>query len=149
MCGCVCIEIIEKTASFVARVGENFEKKVAEREKDNPKFAFLKPTDAYHMYYRARVGFFKHNAATPSASSNTTAPASSPATPALATKPKTESQTKVVSKAAETISAPPAVRMLQPPPKDRFSFNPPHIPLQDLFVIFTLSLDLFVGHVLL
>ena len=136
--------IVEKTASYVARVGETFERKVAAKERDNPKFAFLRPTDASHTAYRARVSYYQHNstapataapapAAAPSAppaaapSVPGTAPASGPAAP----KDATVTETKIASHGAET-STPGKPRVLQPPPKDRFSFMPPHIPLQDL-----------------
>lgn len=137
--------IVEKTASYVARVGETFERKVAAKERDNPKFAFLRPTDAYHTYYRARVSYYQHNSAAPSAAAppapvaaapsvapaapsvSTTAPAPGPAAP----KDASVTETKIASREAET-NAPGKPRVLQPPPKDRFSFMPPHIPLQDL-----------------
>ena len=137
---CVCAEIIEKTASYVARVGETFEKKLALKEQNNPKFAFLRPTDAYHTYYRARVSYFQHNSSTPAApgaaaaSATASSAAKGPETSKKPAKPEPVTEKTLVAHGAETISAPSTARMLKPPSKDRFSFNPPHIPLQDLFV---------------
>ena len=150
---CVCVAlprlspiavIVEKTASYVARVGETFERKVAAKERDNPKFAFLRPTDAYHTYYRARVSYYQHNSAPPPAAPAAAPAAAPPAAPAApgvpgtapaagpaAPKDASVTETKIASREAET-SVPGKPRVLQPPPKDRFSFMPPHIPLQDL-----------------
>ena len=47
--------IVEKTASFVARNGENFEHKIRQNEMNNPKFNFLKEEDPYNGYYRHKV----------------------------------------------------------------------------------------------
>merc|ERR1712113_835785 len=50
--------IVEKTASFVARNGENFEHKIRQNEMNNPKFNFLKEEDPYNGYYRHKVKEF-------------------------------------------------------------------------------------------
>jgi len=50
--------IIEKTASFVATKGESFEQKLAEREKDNPSFAFLKTDSPYNLFYKQKLHEF-------------------------------------------------------------------------------------------
>jgi len=50
--------IVEKTASFVARNGENFEHKIRQNEAANPKFNFLKDEDPYNGYYRHKVKEF-------------------------------------------------------------------------------------------
>jgi splicing factor 3A subunit 1 len=47
--------IVDKTASFVARNGVEFEKRILANEKNNVKFNFLTPTDPYHAYYKVRV----------------------------------------------------------------------------------------------
>lgn len=47
--------IIDKTAQFVARLGKEFETRIHTNEQNNPKFLFLKPTDAFHPYYRNKV----------------------------------------------------------------------------------------------
>lgn len=47
--------ILEKTAGFVARNGLPFEERIRERERSNPKFSFLDPSDAYNPYYLWRL----------------------------------------------------------------------------------------------
>ena len=142
-------------------MGEAFEAKVAQKESSNPKFAFLKSTDAYHTYYRTRVSYYKRNNVQPAAATSTgieqaAAPADTPAkkpsaaaTPEPAAPPQQDA--KVITRAAaETVAAP---RALQPPPKDRFSYPAPHIPLKDLFAarayfILMLLLHTFTGYAL-
>ncbi|RUS25187.1 splicing factor 3A subunit 1-like protein [Jimgerdemannia flammicorona] len=43
------------TASFVARNGIQFEERIRENEKHNPKFCFLNPNDPYHAYYQYKI----------------------------------------------------------------------------------------------
>lgn len=47
--------IIEKTAGFVAKNGSEFEAKIHENERHNPKFTFMSPNDPYNLYYRKRL----------------------------------------------------------------------------------------------
>ena len=49
------IEIVEKTASYVARNNPAFADRIRENEKTNPKFQFLNPSDAYFTYYEYRL----------------------------------------------------------------------------------------------
>ncbi|KAH7699804.1 splicing factor 3a, partial [Aphelenchoides avenae] len=51
--------IVDKTASFVARNGIDFENKIKEKEATNPRFNFLAPTDPYHAYYKGKVKEFE------------------------------------------------------------------------------------------
>ncbi|PGH10593.1 hypothetical protein AJ79_05416 [Helicocarpus griseus UAMH5409] len=51
--------IIEKTAGFVARNGPVFEDRVREKERTNPKFSFLNPSDAYAGFYSWRLSEIK------------------------------------------------------------------------------------------
>ena len=46
---------MDKTASFVARNGPEFEEKIRNNEISNTKFNFLNPNDPYHAYYRHKV----------------------------------------------------------------------------------------------
>ena len=46
--------IIDKTASFVARNGPEFETRIKNEQK-NEKFSFLQPNDPFHPYYRKMV----------------------------------------------------------------------------------------------
>ncbi|PKA47292.1 putative splicing factor 3A subunit 1 [Apostasia shenzhenica] len=47
--------IIEKTASFVAKNGPEFERRILANEAGNAKFNFLIQSDPYHAYYQHRV----------------------------------------------------------------------------------------------
>ncbi|KAJ5613541.1 hypothetical protein N7528_007195 [Penicillium herquei] len=47
--------IVEKTAGYVSRNGPVFEDRVREKEKNNPKFSFLNPGDAYAPFYQWRL----------------------------------------------------------------------------------------------
>lgn len=51
--------IVDKTASFVARNGPEFEARIRQNELGNPKFNFLSPGDPYHAYYRHKVNEFR------------------------------------------------------------------------------------------
>ncbi|GLV44318.1 Splicing factor 3a subunit 1 [Carabus blaptoides fortunei] len=51
--------IVDKTASFVARNGPEFEARIRQNELGNPKFNFLNTGDPYHAYYRHKVNEFK------------------------------------------------------------------------------------------
>ena len=46
---------MDKTASFVARIGLDFESRIKENEKNNTKFNFLLITDPYHAYYQHKI----------------------------------------------------------------------------------------------
>ncbi|KAL1822365.1 hypothetical protein ACET3Z_009143 [Daucus carota] len=47
--------IVEKTASFVAKDGKEFEHWIMNNYPNNPKFNFLKSSDPYHAYYQHRL----------------------------------------------------------------------------------------------
>jgi len=53
--------IVDKTATFVAKNGVEFENRIKEKEATNPKFAFLSPADPYHAYYRHKVKEIESN----------------------------------------------------------------------------------------
>lgn len=48
-------DIVDKTASFVARNGPEFESRIRQNELGNPKFNFLSGGDPYHAYYQHKV----------------------------------------------------------------------------------------------
>ncbi|CAH1787515.1 unnamed protein product [Owenia fusiformis] len=50
--------IVDKTASFVARNGPEFESRIRSNEINNPKFNFLQQNDPYHAYYQHKVKDF-------------------------------------------------------------------------------------------
>ncbi|TFK55258.1 hypothetical protein OE88DRAFT_1622827 [Heliocybe sulcata] len=49
--------VIDRTAAFVARSANppQFEDKIRENQRNDPKFSFLNPMDPYHAYYRQRM----------------------------------------------------------------------------------------------
>ncbi|XP_012268449.2 splicing factor 3A subunit 1 [Athalia rosae] len=55
--------IVDKTASFVARNGPEFESRIRQNELGNPKFNFLNFGDPYHAYYQHKVKEFKEGKA--------------------------------------------------------------------------------------
>ncbi|XP_063430548.1 splicing factor 3A subunit 1-like [Mytilus trossulus] len=55
--------IVDKTASFVARNGPEFESRIRQNEINNPKFNFLQQNDPYHAYYQYKVKEFKEGKA--------------------------------------------------------------------------------------
>ncbi|XP_074105276.1 splicing factor 3A subunit 1 [Cotesia typhae] len=55
--------IVDKTASFVARNGPEFESRIRQNELGNAKFNFLNFGDPYHAYYQFKVKEFKEGKA--------------------------------------------------------------------------------------
>lgn len=51
----IIIDIVDKTANYVARSGPQFEERIRENEKHNPKFCFMNPTDPYRAYYDYKI----------------------------------------------------------------------------------------------
>ncbi|KAG9509879.1 DNA mismatch repair protein Msh6, partial [Fragariocoptes setiger] len=43
--------VVDKTAGFIAKNGPEFESRVRQDQRDNPKFNFLRPNDPYHTYF--------------------------------------------------------------------------------------------------
>ena len=110
--------IVDKTASFVARVGPRFEAKIREQERGNPKFAFLNEGDPYYAYYRtqteaARQGTQEH------------AP--------LSTGSAADQVTAAVQADRSTSHADTAVP--EEPPAHEFSIEFPGVPAVDLDVL--------------
>ncbi|KAF6160806.1 hypothetical protein GIB67_036007 [Kingdonia uniflora] len=51
--------IVDKTASFVAKNGPEFEKRIVANNAKNAKFNFLTSSDPYHAYYQHRLSEFR------------------------------------------------------------------------------------------
>jgi splicing factor 3A subunit 1 len=51
------VAVIDRTATWVARSANppQFEDKIRENQRNDPKFSFLNPADPYHAYYRHRI----------------------------------------------------------------------------------------------
>ncbi|RDD44977.1 Splicing factor 3A subunit 1 [Trichoplax sp. H2] len=56
--------IVDKTASFVARNGLEFETRIRHNEANNPKFNFLNSNDPYHAYYQHKLINFREGNST-------------------------------------------------------------------------------------
>lgn len=100
--------IVDKTATFVAKNGPEFEKRIIASNAGNPKFNFLNASDPYHAYYQHRLSEFRIQASslqqTPQAS-DSSGPGSGTAAPAdgndAETKPDTSAQFRPVRKVLE------------------------------------------------
>uniref|UniRef100_A0A8C9TD99 Splicing factor 3A subunit 1 n=1 Tax=Scleropages formosus TaxID=113540 RepID=A0A8C9TD99_SCLFO len=109
--------IVDKTASFVARNGPEFEARIRQNEINNPKFNFLNPNDPYHAYYRHKVNEFKEGKAQePSAAV-----------------PKVMQQQAMQQVQAQVIQE--TVVPKEPPPEFEFIADPPSISAFDLDVV--------------
>uniref|UniRef100_A0A6J0U6T9 Splicing factor 3A subunit 1 isoform X1 n=1 Tax=Pogona vitticeps TaxID=103695 RepID=A0A6J0U6T9_9SAUR len=115
--------IVDKTASFVARNGPEFEARIRQNEINNPKFNFLNPNDPYHAYYRHKVNEFKEGKAQePSAAIPKVMQAQQSAQQQLPQKVQAQViQESVVPK--------------EPPPEFEFIADPPSISAFDLDVV--------------
>ncbi|KAE8151940.1 Pre-mRNA splicing factor PRP21 like protein-domain-containing protein [Aspergillus avenaceus] len=70
--------IVEKTAGYVARNGIVFEDRVREKERNNPKFSFLNPSDAYASFYQWRLTEIKEGRGTSVSAGRPGEPAAAP-----------------------------------------------------------------------
>ncbi|NXD73681.1 SF3A1 factor, partial [Eolophus roseicapillus] len=115
--------IVDKTASFVARNGPEFEARIRQNEINNPKFNFLNPNDPYHAYYRHKVSEFKEGKAQePSA-----------AIPKVMQQQQTAQQQLPQKVQAQVIQE--TVVPKEPPPEFEFIADPPSISAFDLDVV--------------
>jgi len=101
--------IVEKTAGYVARNGSIFEDRIRDKEKNNPKFSFLSPNDAYSPFYLWRLSEIKEGRGT------------------------AVSAGRVGEIAVQ--AEPEKPRGPAPPPEFRFSARMPNINAQDLEVV--------------
>ncbi|CAG5115571.1 unnamed protein product, partial [Candidula unifasciata] len=108
--------IVDKTASFVARNGPEFENRIRQNEVNNPKFNFLQPTDAYHAYYQYKVNEFKEGKA-------------------LEPQAPKQSQYLGVLRPQETPKIVEIFVPKDPPPEYEFMCDPPSISAFDLDVV--------------
>ncbi|PRP87116.1 hypothetical protein PROFUN_01378 [Planoprotostelium fungivorum] len=88
---------VDTTAHFVAKFGLPFHNKVAENEKNNPSFSFLRPTDPFYPFYQTRIKFFEAQLASGNAAPTSAAPAQGAPAPAA---PKVVAEPVEVAEAA-------------------------------------------------
>eukprot|EP00903_Cladosiphon_okamuranus_P016054 g14821.t2 len=60
-------QVVEKMVGYVAKNGQAFEDRVRNREKSNPTFDFLVPTNQFHAYYKMRLALAKGDGRAPAA----------------------------------------------------------------------------------
>lgn len=134
--------IVEKTASFVAKNGPQFEQRILTNERNTTKFAFLQPTSPYFPYYQKKLAEFRSGLG----------PAAAPAMPAPSKKETEEEKEEAAAadgeggakkssatiEAKASVSKVPKKRALKAPELDAFTVQPPQglsIPSLDLDVI--------------
>ncbi|XP_031426009.1 splicing factor 3A subunit 1 [Clupea harengus] len=117
--------IVDKTASFVARNGPEFEARIRQNEINNPKFNFLNPNDPYHAYYRHKVNEFKEGKALePSA-----------AVPKVMQQQALQQSSQQLPQKVQAQVIQETVVPKEPPPEFEFIADPPSISAFDLDVV--------------
>jgi len=112
--------IVDKTASFVARNGPEFETRIRQNEINNPKFNFLTVNDPYHAYYRHKVKEFQEGRGQEPSAVLKSGFGFLPQKPAFADQLKSTIE----------VQAP-----LEPPPEFEFIADPPSISAFDLDMV--------------
>lgn len=115
--------IVDKTASFVARNGPEFESRIRQNELGNPKFNFLSFGDPYHAYYQHKVKEFREGRG----QEPTAAPPGQQKTVTSATQLKQQELLKQVSEQPFVPKDPPA--------EFEFIADPPSISALDLDIV--------------
>lgn len=126
-------DIVDKTASFVARNGFEFEARIRRNEQNNPKFNFLNPGDPYHAYYQSKVQDLKEGKPTEAPSAPPPpgrAPPPAPTTVPASVATQLKQQEILKQMQSETIQIP-----KEPPPDFEFTVEPPSISAMELYVI--------------
>eukprot|EP00232_Nephroselmis_pyriformis_P014095 CAMPEP_0182879816 /NCGR_PEP_ID=MMETSP0034_2-20130328/16204_1 /TAXON_ID=156128 /ORGANISM="Nephroselmis pyriformis, Strain CCMP717" /LENGTH=466 /DNA_ID=CAMNT_0025012777 /DNA_START=39 /DNA_END=1436 /DNA_ORIENTATION=+ len=116
--------IVEKTATFVAKHGTDFEKRILANEKNNAKFNFLNASDPYNAYYQKKVRDLKGEGDKPkepeNAPNNDGAIIVSQEQQSMV--PVTERKDVVVIQQFSTNLAP---KIIEPPEPDHYTVNVP------------------------
>ena len=112
----VIADIVDKTASFVARNGVEFENRIRANEQGNSKFKFLDADNPYHTYYQSKVKEFKEGVTTESSIPK----------PTLTQRFQTSIKQEFIPK--------------EPPPDPEFMAEPATINAYDLCALCTVSL---------
>lgn len=127
--------IIDKTASFVARNGPEFEARIQQNEQNNPKFNFLRPGDPYNAYYQFKVREIREGNLS---ALSTATPVQHPTTNGEANKSTTQQQksnnvqSKLIRSFAEKVQI---VIPNKPPPDYEFIAEAPSVLALDLDII--------------
>lgn len=110
--------IVDKTASFVAKNGPEFEKRIIISNAGNPKFNFLNGSDPYHAYYQHRLSEFRSQNQNPAAQSDAPPPETPPsAAPA--------DGTDTAEKPDPSAKFRPVRKILDPPEAEQYTIRLP------------------------
>ncbi|GAM22402.1 hypothetical protein SAMD00019534_055770 [Acytostelium subglobosum LB1] len=138
---------IEKTAEFAAKFGESFEKKVKDKEKNNPKFSFLNADDQFHQYYLQRIAAAKekHAAAAAAATAAAQPPPQAQADTPSKTDAASQQPTTATPPTADALdksiqSPPPAAAAAAPPPPPPEPEKPKRVVTEPLPLLFVLDI---------
>ncbi|XP_023175363.1 splicing factor 3A subunit 1 [Drosophila hydei] len=115
--------IVDKTASFVARNGPEFEARIRQNELGNPKFNFLNGGDPYHAYYRHKVNEFREG-------NDNTSSAVSGIKQLAVTSAAQQRQQELLKQVVEQQFVP-----KEPPSEFEFIADPPSISALDLDIV--------------
>ncbi|QQP40803.1 Spliceosome associated proteinlike [Caligus rogercresseyi] len=134
--------IVDKTASFVARNGPDFEQKIKQNEINNPKFNFLNSGDPYNAYYQYKVNDIRASEEEKSSSSSSVGRESAPP---VSTAPKSNSsapdaivkqrQQDILNQALKNKEHKEEYVPKEAPPEFEFIADPPSISAFDLDVV--------------
>ncbi|XP_052872500.1 splicing factor 3A subunit 1 [Anopheles cruzii] len=119
--------IVDKTASFVARNGPEFESRIRQNELGNPKFNFLSPGDPYHAYYQFKVQEIREGRADPASSGGPGGLGLQKLQVSSATQQKQQELLKAVTEQQFVPK--------DPPPEYEFIADPPSISALDLDIV--------------
>lgn len=114
--------IVDKTASFVARNGPEFESRIRQNELNNPKFNFLNTGDPYNAYYQHKVKEIRDGKVN-EAGAGAVVPVKAVAT-------STQQKQQELLKQMEQVFVP-----KDPPPDFEFMADPPSISALDLDIV--------------
>lgn len=112
--------IVDKTASFVARNGPEFEARIRQNELGNPKFNFLNSGDPYHAYYQHKVKDFREGKGADAL----------PIVPKGQSSSVQQKQQEILKQVTEQPFVP-----KDPPPEFEFISDPPSISALDLDIV--------------
>uniref|UniRef100_A0A182TYT8 SURP motif domain-containing protein n=1 Tax=Anopheles melas TaxID=34690 RepID=A0A182TYT8_9DIPT len=123
--------IVDKTASFVARNGPEFESRIRQNELGNPKFNFLSPGDPYHAYYQHKVQEIREGRTDSSSGAAGGQAGSAGGLPKAQVPNATQQKQQELLKAVTEQQFVPK----DPPPEFEFIADPPSISALDLDIV--------------
>lgn len=129
---------MDKTASFVARNGLEFEARIRKNEQNNPKFNFLNTGDPYHAYYQYKVKDIREGKQAETAPAVTPAavpvpgPPGKPPPPAPTSAPASLAQQQKQQEILKQFQQEAPVIPKEPPPEFEFIVDPPSISAMEL-----------------